>query len=70
VAEEGVEEALQVLGGLFVGKPEHLLDDLVDGAVAVCPRGIDVEEEPLKERALALGATWASQRTNRPHWRR
>jgi hypothetical protein len=35
------------------GEGEHLLDELVDGPVVVRPRRVDVEEEPLEERALA-----------------
>ena len=38
VVEEGVEVALQVLGLLLVREGEHLLDELVDGPVVVCPR--------------------------------
>lgn len=55
MVEEGVEEALDVLGRLLVGKGERLLDDLVDGAVVVRAGGLDVEEEPLEEGALAGG---------------
>ncbi len=51
--DEGVDEPLQVLGRLLVGEGQHLLDELVDGPVVVCPRGVDPQEEVLEERALA-----------------
>ena len=53
--EERVEVALQVLGPLFMREGEHFFDELGDGPVVVRPRGVDVEEEPLKERTLAGG---------------
>ena len=70
VVDEGIEVALQVLGVLFVREREHLLDDLVDGPVVVRPRGVDVEEEPLQERALAGGVLdQPSGEANRSHER-
>jgi hypothetical protein len=53
VVDQRVQEPLDVLGRLLVRERQHLADDRVDGAVVMGPRGVDVEEEGLEERALA-----------------